>query len=369
MGSIDLFQSSYQPYKPGGDMGKKETPGKTGLDLTREKIVQLSLVVRDAEKVAKRFSEIFALSWAFYDLHLDQIILHDHAVRDADCHLKIAIGTFGGRSLKIVQPVSGQSSYERFLQENGEGFFAMGLGVLQNHDNVVSALNKAGISTEMQGDLGNGARFSVMGTTEDLGGRIEISSPANQAIESSLVPTGTITLNGSCLVDMAKPVFSGGKKLNQVGIVVKDEKKAAKRFEELLGIRDWNYVYGPPGLSNATLNGMPVPESEMEGLDVAFANGWLGDIQIELIRPIGLRPGGCHQQFLDKRGNGIQHVSFGLQPDYATVVDGMQKAGIGAEFSTTLSTRDFGDLLVSYFASQEQLGGFQFEMLGRSGSK
>jgi hypothetical protein len=207
-----------------------------------------------------------------------------------------------------------------------------------------------------------------MDTIDDLGGRIEISSPANHAIESSLVRTGRMTQTGSCLVDMGKPVFSGGKKLNQVGIVVRDERKAAKRFEELLGLRDWNYVYGPPGLSNATLNGVPVPESDMEGLDVAFANGWLGDIQIELIRPIGLRPGGCHQQFLDKRGNGIQHVSFGLTSDYDTVVDGMQKAGIGAEFSTTLSTSDFGDLLVSYFATQEQLGGFQFEMLGRCGS-
>ena len=167
------------------------------------------------------------------------------------------------------------------------------------------------------------------------------------------------------MVDLEKPAFSGGKKVNQVGIVLKDEKKAAKRFQELLGIGNWSYAYGPPGLLNASLNEKPVPESEMERLDVAFANGRLGDIQIELVRPIGLRPGGCHQQFLDKKGNGIQHLSFGLQPDYASVVDGMKKAGIGTEFATNLKTESFGELLVSYFASQQQLGGFQLEILGR----
>jgi len=94
-------------------------------------------------------------------------------------------------------------------------------------------------------------------------------------------------------VDVDKSVFSGEKKLNQVGIVVRDEKKAAKHFEELLGIGNWKYSYGPPGPINAFLNGKPVKESEMQSLDVAFANGWLGDIQIEIIRPIGIRPGGC----------------------------------------------------------------------------
>ena len=36
-------------------------------------------------------------------------------------------------------------------------------------------------------------------------------------------------------------------------------------------------------MSRGALIAKPVPESEMESLDVAFANGWLGDIQIEII--------------------------------------------------------------------------------------
>jgi hypothetical protein len=106
-----------------------------------------------------------------------------------------------------------------------------------------------------------------------------------------------------------------------------------------------------------------MPESAMESLDVAFAMGWLGDIQIEIIRPIGIRPGGCHQWFFDKHGNGIQHVSFGVQAEYAAIVGGLKKAGIGTEFATSIKDHSVS---VSYFATQSQLGGFQLEAVGRT---
>ena len=165
---------------------------------------------------------------------------------------------------------------------------------------------------------------------------------------------------------MDSPAFSGGKKFNQVGIVLKDEKKATQSFAELFGIRNWRYSSGPPGLADAFLDGRPVSKSAMHSIDVDFGNGWLGDIQIELIKPLGIRPGGCHQQFLDKHGNGIQHLSFGLQPDYDAAVAAMKRAGIGSEFSASLiRTGGAGSIAVSYFATQKQMGGFQLEMLGR----
>jgi hypothetical protein len=202
-----------------------------------------------------------------------------------------------------------------------------------------------------------------MDTTEDLGCRIEFSGPAPNMGEANLKQTGSLTPDGRGIADLERPIFPGGKKINQVGLVVKDEKKAAARFEELLGIRGWEYAYGPPGLVNAYLNGKSVPESEMESLDVAFAMGVLGDIQIEIIKPIGLRPGGCHQVFLDRRGNGIQHVSFGIQPDYCKFVDEMISAGIGVEFSASI--KDHG-VSATYFSSQNELGGFQLEIVGKT---
>jgi hypothetical protein len=343
----------------------KKTSRKTGLNLSREKIVQVSLVVKDAAKVAKRFTQIFGISWRLFDLKPGQIVLHGKTIIDANCSLRVAVGNMGGRSLKLVQPVSGQSSYADFLQKSGEGIYTIGFGSLEYHDDAVKALKKAGIALEMQGDGGNGARFSILDTTEELGCRIEFSGPADSTSEPNIKQTGILFAGGSSFVELQKPIFAGGKRINQIGIVLKDEKKAAKMFKDLLGIDGWSFSYGPPGLTDAFLNEKPVPKSAMKSLDVAFANGWLGDLQIELIRPIGLRPGGCHQQFLDKRGNGIQHLSFGVQADYEAVVEGMKRADIGAEFSASLRFGKRGGVSVSYFASQDQLGGFQLEVVGR----
>jgi catechol 2,3-dioxygenase-like lactoylglutathione lyase family enzyme len=340
---------------------KTGVPQSTGLDLSKEKIVQFSLIVKDRDIVARRFSEIFGVCWKLFDLKLEKMVLRGKELLDPNCFLKLAIGSFGSRSLKLIQPVSGQSAYAEFLKKNGEGFYTIGLGTLANHEEVLNALQKAGTRLEMQGNVG-GAMFSIMDTTEDLGCRIEFSGPACDGGETNIKQTGFMAPDGPGIVDLEMPFFPGGKRINQVGLVVQDEKKAARRFEELLGIKEWNYAYGPPDLFNASLNGKPVPESAMESIDVAFAMGCLGDIQIEIIRPIGIRPGGCHQVFLDKHGNGIQHLSFGIQPDYSEFVDRMKKAGIGVEFSASIKTHGVS---ATYFASQDQLGGFQLEIVGR----
>ena len=143
--------------------------GRTGLDLSHEKIIQFSLLVSDAEKVAKRFSEIFGVSWKFYDMQPKQIQLRDKTLEDSDCRLKIALGAFGGRSLKLVQPLSGQNSYAEFLQKHGEGFYTVGLGTLLNHDDVVSKLKKAGVLIEMQGDLETAPGFQSWTPRKNLG--------------------------------------------------------------------------------------------------------------------------------------------------------------------------------------------------------
>lgn len=334
------------------------------IDLSHEKIVQFSVVVKDAEKTAKRFSEIFGIRWRLYALTLENMVVHNKRFANAGCNLRIAIGDFGGRSLKLVQPVAGNSSYAEFLERYGEGFYTLSFGTLINYDEIVSTLVKAGIHLEMQAEGSQGSGFTVMDTTEDLGCRIEFCGPAYAAGRNNLHFIGAVLPDGPCHVEMENPVLSGGKRVNQVGIVVRDEKKTAGKFEELLGIGNWMYAYGPPGLIHAYLNGEPVQESAMESLDVAFAMGWLGDIQIEIIRPIGLRPGGCHRRFLDKKGNGIQHLSFGIQEDFSAVVDAMKgKAGIGAEFMATI--KDHG-VTACYFASQGQLGGFQLEIVGKT---
>jgi hypothetical protein len=329
---------------------------KPVINVTAEKIVQFGLVVKDVNKVAKRFSEVFGTSWRFYDFKPKGIILHGRELGDVECLMKVATGDMGGRSFKLIQPVSGPSTYMEFLQKHGEGFLYFSLGMVLDHDKYVAALKKAGVGIEMQGRLGEKATFTILDTLEDLGCYIEIISPAWHDTESNMQLTRIYEYKGPSIIDMATPIFSGGKRIDQVGIVLKDEKKAAKRYQELLGIGPW--IIAPIAKkTDAFLDEKPVPEERMAGLhnDAAFA--YLGDIQFELLKPAG--GPSCHRRFLDRRGNGIQHLRLGWQADYDQVIAALKKAGINSEYSATLR----GIVVVNYLAMQEQLGGFQLEIL------
>ena len=330
-------------------------PGKPVINVTAEKIVQFGLVVKDVNKVARRFSEVFGTSWKFYDFKPKVIILHGKEPGDVECLLKVAIGDMGGRSFKLIQPVSGPSTYMEFMNRFGEGFLYFSLGTLLDHDKYVAALKQAGVGIEMQALLGEKATFTILDTLEDLGCYVEMISPAWNDTESSMQLTGVYEHKGSSIIDMVPPFFSGGKRISQVGIVLKDEKKAAKRYQELLGIGSW--VVAPVAKkSDAFLDEKPVSEAGMDGLHNDAAFGHLGDIQFELLKPAG--GPSCHRKFLDRRGNGIQHVSFGRQADYDRVIAASKKAGINSEYSATLG----GTAVVNYLAMQEQLGGFQLEI-------
>ena len=324
------------------------------LTATGEKIAQFGIVVKDVDKVAKRFSEVFGTSWRFYDFKPKGIVLHGKELEDVECLMKVAIGQIGGRSFKLIQPVSGPSTYMEFLQKHGEGLLYFSLGTVVVHNRIVDSLKKAGVGIEMQGRLGERATFTILDTLEDLGCYIELISPTWNDTETNMQLTSVYEHKAPPIIDMAKPFFSGGKRINQVGIVVKDEKKAAKRYQELFGIGSW--IFATPQRTDVFFNEKPVSETEMAGTRIDVAMAYLGDIQIELVKTAeGPNP---QRKFLDRRGSGIHHLSIGWQADYDQVVAASKKAGINSEFSGTQPL-----FVVEHLAMQEQLGGLVLEII------
>jgi len=335
---------------------------KSVVNLSGQKIVLISMVVKDAEKVARRFSDVFGPSWKFYEMRPKQLVLHDKELGDADCLLKLAIGFCGGRTFKLVQPVSGQSSYSEFLQKQGEGFYSIGLGSINGDDRMVSALKKAGVGVEMQCDVGDGSKLTILETGQELGCRIEFAGIPKQAEATSIRQTGSYTAKGPGIMNMDRPIITGGRRFGQVGIVIDDEKRAAKRYEELFGIGGWRFMSIP--VVKASLNGKPVPEADLPSLEVGMGGASLGDMSIELLAPVKLNPGGVHRAFFDKHGNGFQHLMVNPPAgDHDANVDALLKAGMKMEVRATIKLGNFtasGD----YIGMEEQLGGFVLEYNG-----
>jgi methylmalonyl-CoA/ethylmalonyl-CoA epimerase len=141
-------------------------------------------------------------------------------------------------------------------------------------------------------------------------------------------------------------------KFHHVSVVVRDMAKAAK-FYEALGIGPFAPLLGPQGkvpLTNKTLHGKP---ADWE-LDLRHAEGGLGDITFELIQPLeGDTP---VQEFLEKKGEGIQHIGFFVDDIEAETAKLAEKG-----FKVTQSA-ETPTVKWAYYGTDE-LGGFSIELM------
>jgi methylmalonyl-CoA/ethylmalonyl-CoA epimerase len=94
------------------------------------------------------------------------------------------------------------------------------------------------------------------------------------------------------------------KKMDHIGIVVKDLDKAIKSYTDMFGFKVVEKMGGPGGeFTNAMME--------------------LGDIRVELFQP--LKPG-SFSRFLEEKGGGLHHVSF-LTDDIAKEVKNLKAHG------------------------------------------
>jgi len=145
--------------------------------------------------------------------------------------------------------------------------------------------------------------------------------------------------------DIQPVVNVSDKSIIQIGFVVNDAVKMAKRYSEIFGIGPWNFIEGK--VRDCILHGKTLRNIDC-GIRLALAD--LGKMQIELIQP--MYGPSTHMSFLKEYGEGIHHVSFGTIEDHDQVVSSLNARGIGIEMQGLA-----GDVSTfTYLASQKTLG-------------
>ncbi|TET49364.1 MAG: hypothetical protein E3J57_00760 [Dehalococcoidia bacterium] len=141
-------------------------------------------------------------------------------------------------------------------------------------------------------------------------------------------------------------------KFHHVSVVVRDMAKAMK-FYEALGIGPFPPLLGPQGkvsLVNKTLHGKP---ADWE-LDLRHAEGGVGNLTFELIQPLeGDTP---VKDFLEKKGEGIQHIGFFVD-DMEQETAKMAEKGFKITQSGETPTVKW-----AYFGT-DAVGGFSIELM------
>jgi methylmalonyl-CoA/ethylmalonyl-CoA epimerase len=91
----------------------------------------------------------------------------------------------------------------------------------------------------------------------------------------------------------------------QIGIVVRDMGKAVERFTQL-GLGPFKSKTPPPE-ARETFRGKPFVPAE----SVLIKSTQMGSVELELIQPTnGASP---HKEYLEAKGEGIQHIAFAVE--------------------------------------------------------
>ena len=136
-------------------------------------ICQVGLIVRDIEKSAQAFSEVFGLP-------VPEIIITDtqeiaktrYRGKPTDARAKLAFFDMGQVNLELIEPIGAPSTWQEHLDENGEGVHHIAF-TITGTEQVVAFLETKGIGVVQQGQY-TGGMYTYVDSVPVLGVVLEL---------------------------------------------------------------------------------------------------------------------------------------------------------------------------------------------------
>ena len=136
-------------------------------------VCQVGLVVRDIAQAAERYSRLFGLP-------MPEIITTDpyemarttYRGQPTQARAKLAFFHMGQVQLELIEPVGGPSTWQRFLEEKGEGVHHIAF-IIQDTPAITQRLAELGMPVEQQGYY-TGGMYTYIDSSTQLGVILEL---------------------------------------------------------------------------------------------------------------------------------------------------------------------------------------------------
>ena len=205
-----------------------ESPAKVKV----KEIGQVALVVKDAQLVAENYWNILGIGpWNF--VPFEPPLIHDRRYqgRPAWARERLGITRVGGVGFELCQYIDGESIYQDFLMEHGEGLQHFNFQV-DDQDEAAEVLAEQGFTSIRSGRRGSDGRTGNYIYIEPLHAIWELIQRRRES-SAQEPPRRLETLQES-------PAKVKVKAFGQVGLVVKDVQLVAENYWNILGIGPWN---------------------------------------------------------------------------------------------------------------------------------
>lgn len=133
-------------------------------------LTQVAVIVRDIEVTKLKYAEFFGIeappTMGSGDFEITQTVYNGKPAPDAAC--KMAFFNVGPNVvLELIEPI-GESTWQDFLNEKGEGLHHIAFGV-KNTDEKIAAAEKMGMTMTQRGKYGDGSgEYAYIDATKDL---------------------------------------------------------------------------------------------------------------------------------------------------------------------------------------------------------
>jgi len=261
---------------------------------------RVAYIVRDLEQAREWFTRCIGVSnfvTSEKTLEAGSLKLRGEAVR-GDIHLRIAAGSVGRSGqyeLQLIQPLSSDDLYGRFLERHGAGIHHIGF-VVPDFDAAVTQLRAEGPPLM---EFHHGGLHTAYFDCPPLGSVIEVT---NEARTSAPMEQPT---HPAAQSESTAPLASY---FNQVAYIVRDCEAANRWMERFVGIAGFEVgeMFQGPAL-NLKFRGEAVPYDFWLKRSVGLM-GPGGTAEIEILQP-GENENALWQ-YLVKHGPGANHVGF-----------------------------------------------------------
>ena len=136
-------------------------------------VCQIGLVVRDIEKMAKTYADVFGMDVPNVIITDTEDIAHTK-FRGAptQAQAKLAFLQMGDVSLELIEPIGEPSTWKEFLDEHGEGVHHIAFQI-KGMEEVLAYLDSKGIPAVQRGDY-TGGRYAYVDSAPSLGIILEL---------------------------------------------------------------------------------------------------------------------------------------------------------------------------------------------------
>ena len=141
--------------------------------LDSKTVVQIGIIVKDAEKTASRYAEVFGIPKpAIVTIADDSFAKTKYHNQSSSAKGKAAFFDLGAVQVEIIEPVGAPSTWEEFLRTKGEGLHHIAIRT-NDMEAAKQFLGSKGMETIQSGGW-NGGQYAYIDSAKQLGTILEL---------------------------------------------------------------------------------------------------------------------------------------------------------------------------------------------------